>query len=377
MKILIYSDLHFSDPHAEQATAACLRLAEAIREHRPTAVVNCGDTFHTKDAITTTTLHTAAEALRPVCEAIRDVGASHYVISGNHDLGDLAGECTAASLFRFTREDDVHYCPSGTVLALGNDDTKVGFFGYITDRKLREERIQAIRAAECDIVFVHAPLRGAAFNPWGKIDESDDSLDPSVFGAPLVIAGHYHHPQRIVTGSTTVIVVGSPCYYTWGDGISMDNGVPLPRGFGLLERDRRGEFSFDSIENSSAIVRHTIREDKSKHVPVAVADLRGILQVVPAERLRVRIVGEAANELALAIQRDIIPTYPSLTLTLTSQSIDPVLPAVQEVEYTPVDIDSGALLKRALFELEVEDRDAVCALATDIWKEVASAPRSA
>lgn len=340
--ILCYSDLHFSDPHADEAIKACASFARLVREHKPTAVVNLGDTFHVKDAVTTRTLNAASKGLGLICDAAKSVEAKHFVISGNHDSGDNLGvESSASVLFL----GGASLQPTGTTVEmLGRT---FGFFGYVNDRKKSASLLKPMLAATPDMVFAHLPILYAHFNA-SRTDESSLAMDPADMGTKHLVAGHYHHPQLFFSKNTDVVIVGSPCYYTWGDSVWVEEEGVVHRGFLAIDVCGDGTFDFTRYPNRTCVVRHTFRLDVDGKNP----DLSSIIEAHPQQEVRFRLVGYSPEAVAAITEK-----YQTSKVKIGSTSAlrSPVMPDAPEVGFVPGDIDFASLLDRVLSETELTE----------------------
>ena len=351
LRILFYSDLHFSDAHASEAQSAIRCLIRWVGVLKPNLLVNLGDTFHQKDNVSTLTLSLVAESFRELRDSLPST-TIHFGISGNHDIAVRDGSRSAADVLRLAW---VSMAPSGSVLdAFG---FKLGWLGYVEDAAKRQEAIEAIR--EADVLFAHAPFLGAKFNAK-QSEEGSTALDPSRLGPSLLVVGHYHHPQVLRTKTCETIIVGSPAYYTWGDSVTfleaeggdVDSkgkvGDIVPRGFLLLELSRAEEGSMSwqatRLRNENARVLMTV---DSRGAASRAAD---VASVHNGQSISYRVTGSEADEVA-GVLTEVFKDRTNIRVTTRSSLKPSGLPTGPEaVDFQVGDVDYGKLLDRVLQE---------------------------
>lgn len=344
LRVLLYSDLHFADPHLEAASLALLRLQAYLVEHKPDAVVNLGDTFHSKDYVSSRTLSAVSTALREIRDICDEVHIPHFVLSGNHDIADRSGDEYSSDILALA--PSIRVVRSGSIEEVGG--FKLGFLNY---RPKHEDVLKDIRRVSgADAVFSHLPLHGALFNPTRA---EEGGIEPSTLGCRWIFSGHYHHPQVMRSSACTTVIVGSPCYYTWGDEVMFDEKGVVPRGFLLVDFEKKAggkpiSVQFQRLPNTYAEVRHTARVNISTEVRDEQQTVESIRESLGKnQKLKVRAIGESAEELAASdFGQDV-------QFTLTSATRRVALPDAPEVKVHLADVDHGALIERVIAESDM------------------------
>lgn len=349
LRALLYSDLHFADPHLEAVSLALLKLQAYIVEHKPDLLINLGDTFHTKDYVSSKTLSAVSLAMRDIRDLCADLKIGHLVLSGNHDIADRKGEEFSSEILALDRS--VVLVPSGKVVTCGSmsDPLKLGFINYRPNVEDVKADAAALVRAGCDAVCVHLPLLGAMFNPT-RSDEGGVSAKD--LGIKWIFAGHYHHPQVMKSGSSTTVIVGSPSYYTWGDEVMFDEHGVVPRGFLLVDFAREGKtplsVKYRRLPNTYAEVRHTARVNTKVDADSEAALIDTLKDsLAPSQKLRVRAVGDGTEEL---VDRD-CGEHVSFTTSSSLRKVE--LPDAPEVTVQLGEVDHEALISRVISESDI------------------------
>lgn len=209
LKILCISDIHLdypSDPN-DRSLELFRRTSEwfvgLIKEHKPDAVINLGDTNHRDGGMSAGTISLMYEFFNPIFDACLDIDADFFTIIGNHD--------------QYTRNGDLHVMEQlkwgyGEVIDVATireiKGIPIGLVPYRRDLGEYTESLKQVEGAH--MIFTHMDIVGARMNS-GII--SSHGMDPSNFASVPVFNGHYHYPHDI----EGVSVIGSPQYTQYRD----------------------------------------------------------------------------------------------------------------------------------------------------------------
>lgn len=363
MKLLLYSDVHWGDSTIESCTLALQSLGDYVDEYRPDVVINLGDTFHPKDAVSARTLSAATRAFDTLCQRVAIACADHFAIHGNHDVGDRAGAVSSAEILRLAgvRFPDREY----------RLDTGNGVIGFLSFGGEADDirAVAGIMADSCSVIVSHVPLLGAIFAP-GKADTDGHALDAAGLGVARVFSGHYHHPQTFRAGDTEVCVVGSPAYHTWGDlVIAGADGKALPRGFVLVDTD---DWSVRRLPARGVTVRHTLRPDDLLGDKREARDrwLAWIREAHPDNPIALRIASRDDAEAAIAIAQELATDLPEGIEVRATATLRTNLPTLGEIKFESEQADTRMLLDRLLTEAGFGEDSAVRARTFEIYEQV-------
>lgn len=176
-----------------------------------------------------------------VLRAIADM-VPVYLLPGNHDAHDRAGNCYALDLYGELRINNVHVLKFGEPIDFvraGGPALCLHSFPWVPD-KLMSERVErsviSLDSRKVNMALVHVGVRGAT--DGGMV--MTGGLDVSTFkGFARVYSGHIHHPQSHVydeelnesaEGMGVLQYLGSPLHLTFTD--AQDK-----RGFWCLDID--------------------------------------------------------------------------------------------------------------------------------------------
>ncbi len=127
-----------------------------------------------------------------------------YVIDGNHDLSGKGHEVVSA-LKPLRNMPSVTWVPFNEVARIGD----MALVPYGPDM------VDVIKNGSAKVLVSHFGLSEATLNSGISIISDISMKDLSNY--ELVLLGHYHKPQIIKRGSTTLYYVGSPIQLDWGE----------------------------------------------------------------------------------------------------------------------------------------------------------------
>ena len=157
-------------------------VANQILEFKPKVVVNCGDTFHNTEFISSMTLHGAAIALDMIAKACQEVGAHHIIIPGNHDILIQDPSKVITSITPLTGFGEI--CLKRHIHEVNG--FKIGIVPYNSDHERAYSDLVELQN-QCDLLVTHLDFCGAQYDT-GRISES--KIEPN-FDVP-VISGDLH-----------------------------------------------------------------------------------------------------------------------------------------------------------------------------------------
>lgn len=356
-RLVIYSDMHWGDAGLAECEAAADDLADLVAAVDPDVVLNLGDTFHAKDAVSSRTLDAFATKMQRVR------AKSHLVLSGNHDASDRAGEVTSARVLSLLGADVV---TGSKIITVG--DTAIGLLSHTSDAQALNEHARTLARDLRGVgyaVFSHVPIRGAAFNAK-SVEESPDALDRSVLGdgIKLLFSGHYHHPQ-VLPGVPEVVICGSPSYLTWGDNVWFEAGSAVPRGFLVVEIERTGA-TYRRVAAQRTTVRLSVpvRQLNPVNPMGSVQSLvDNVRRVHPNNPLVVRLASESderkhVEAVLERLQAEAETCTPGVTYTATTSG-RLTLPGTQQIRVASV--EAKPLLRSVVAGLDrtIEERAAI------------------
>lgn len=365
-RIVVYSDMHWGDAWLSECQAAAADLYDLVQDASPDAVVNLGDTFHAKDSISSRTLDAFATSMG----RLRG-GPPHFVLSGNHDANDRAGEVTSARLFEMIGAQVI--TGSAVVDIAG---VPFGVLSHTSDAQAMRESASRIAADLVSrggtTVLSHVPIQGVAFNAQ-SVEESAHALSENDLAAGVrhVISGHYHHPQH----RSRVVVCGSPSYLTWGDSVWYESGRAIPRGFLLLCSTPAG-LSYERVATARTTVRLTLQTRNINPLnPMSTVHthITAVRAVHPSNTIIVRIASDADDrkpvEAILEKLRAQAEMTPNVVYTATTSG-RLSLPGVAQIK--PAAVEVRPLLRDVVSRLDrtVEERAKILARAEHFLPQV-------
>lgn len=215
MKIAVTADIHFSayaqDPMVEDKPERLNSLYNAwtnmINDCKDMGIYNvaiAGDLLHNKSIIYTTAQDMMLQLFR------ESYDMNFFVIDGNHDLSGKGSESVSAlkSLESLEYVKWISYQSNGEIV-YQMDGGKIAFMPYFPGM---QEHIKNVKA---DIFISHFGLSEAMLSSGISIQSSIKASDLKHF--KLVVLGHYHMPQAMVSGPTHIYYTGSPIQLDWGE----------------------------------------------------------------------------------------------------------------------------------------------------------------
>lgn len=325
-KILVFSDLHLRPLELESGSKALGQLTHTIRETQPSAVVFCGDLFHTKSIMYASATKCFSDYLDSLNrEGLINPDRKMYLIIGNHDYATLH---TVHSLEQFKKHQNVIVVEEATRIS-----DKIGLVSYCHDQSRLDSELDKLPG--CDMIFGHFDIN--TFELTAGYEERHAYLSPGYFsnrGYRLVVSGHLHVPQDKNYGSMQITYVGSPYTVDWG------------------ESDQQKRFLMvdtDTYETSSIPTHLTLH----KTITVSTRDK---LPELPASELaagihfRVKVTGtmeeHAVWEKPSKYQALVVPVVEGSKSSRLDVSVSEDPDSILE-RYTAMELAKGALLPEA------------------------------
>lgn len=191
-RILFIGDPHLKINRFDLARRFLAWLNTLIEEQRPDLVVNLGDTFDTHAVLRSEIL---SEFMAHV-DHVRSLGIPYVYLLGNHDMYK-PNDSTYHALKPF----------KGKIPGLYVVDETQDLFG-MTFVPYQHDPLN-FPTTTLPVCVAHQTMLGA---DYGAI-RANDGVDPrSISGCQVLISGHIHTRQQVVSseGGPTVIYVGSP-----------------------------------------------------------------------------------------------------------------------------------------------------------------------
>jgi DNA repair exonuclease SbcCD nuclease subunit len=213
MKYAVVADVHLSkyaqdtivessglpDTLHQLKTVLC-DIADYCVENGIPNIIIAGDILHGKSIIYAIAQKVMLDYFRRYNEQIQFI-----VIDGNHDLSGK-GEDVVSALEGLEGEDNVLWFRYDKPLRIRN----IMYVPYSYNME------KTIRDNEADILISHFGLNEATLSSGISIKTKIGMRD-LVGRYKLVILGHYHKPQEIITDDISVYYTGSPIQLDWGE----------------------------------------------------------------------------------------------------------------------------------------------------------------
>lgn len=217
MKFLITADIHLSrygQDKIEETSNLPERLHSletvlyemanyAIENHIPHMII-AGDMLHGKSII----YAIAQDLMLKFFNYFKDQ-ITFWVIDGNHDLSGKGSDAVSALRSLETVSNVMWVAHKGS-LHHYDEGSDILFIPYSHDVSNR------VKSDKADILISHFGLNEGVLNSGISII-SDIKLKDLAGKYKLVLLGHYHKPQEIITETIQVYYVGSPIQLDWGE----------------------------------------------------------------------------------------------------------------------------------------------------------------
>jgi len=215
MKLAITADIHFSAYAQDQLIEGRPERLNSLYKTLNNMVSECkkqdvnticlaGDLLHNKSIIHTT----GQDRLLAFIEEHQDI--HFYAIDGNHDLSGKGTDSVSAlkSLEPYKHVTWVSHQSKGQKYKY-IDDGRVALLPYYPGMQ------ESIKEIKSDILISHFGLSEAMLSSGISIQSNIKASDLKRF--KLVVLGHYHLPQAMVSGKTHMYYTGSPIQLDWGE----------------------------------------------------------------------------------------------------------------------------------------------------------------
>jgi hypothetical protein len=212
-RLVLISDIHFSVPTLEPASAALRMALDKARELYIPLVI-AGDLTDTKAII-------RAEVANRLIELFREFDdVSVYVLVGNHDLINEKGTEHALNFLT----------PYASIIdqldfTMFHRDLNIGLIPYFSDTTALQELLKTYDTGTTLIMH-----QGVQTADMGHYVQDKSSLPKECFSKLRVISGHYHLKQDIQCGPERDDYVGTFSYI----------GNPYTLGFGEAKHGMKG-----------------------------------------------------------------------------------------------------------------------------------------
>lgn len=257
-------------------------LGKALVDPNVTAIIFCGDFFHTHGNIN-------AEVLQSIHEIFKKVGIIGGLsprlvfLLGNHDMVDKRRSISALSAL----------APYGDVvtepmLADFGSGHRIGLVPYFETKEELVTELNRMYDSNIDFLFLHQGISGVPINSTGFV--INEALTPEMIPNSVLaaFAGHYHSHKQV---SSNLWIPGSMNQLTWTD-VGEDRGwlevtyderdsrdvqvkhIPTrsPKFMYKTDKDILGDIrgNYVRIDCSSGANVKAIKEEASKYNPLSI-----------------------------------------------------------------------------------------------------------
>lgn len=211
MKFLFTADIHLSRYAQDKVDSksnlperlhsiknALYSMGEYCQDNDIDLFIIGGDIMHTKSVI----YSIAQDIMLDFFEKYEDI--EFWVLDGNHDLSGK-GQGALSSLRPLHHVQNVEWISRNPV---GNDDFVCIPYSY--------EVVNQVKKDERKILISHFGLSEGVLNSGISI-VSQIKLNDLIGKYDLVLLGHYHKPQEIISDDIKLYYVGSPIQLDWGE----------------------------------------------------------------------------------------------------------------------------------------------------------------
>jgi DNA repair exonuclease SbcCD nuclease subunit len=211
MKFLFTADIHLSRyaqdkvdadtnlPERLHSIKQCLySMADYCYDNDIGTFVIGGDIMHSKSII----YSIAQQLMLDFFEQYKDL--EFFVLDGNHDLSGK-GKDAISSLRSLNSVDNVNWVSENPMSDL-----------HILHIPYSYNIVDQVKQGKRKVLISHFGLNEGMLNSGISI-QSDISLNDLIEKYELVLLGHYHKPQEIITDQIKLYYVGSPIQLDWGE----------------------------------------------------------------------------------------------------------------------------------------------------------------
>jgi DNA repair exonuclease SbcCD nuclease subunit len=177
-------------------------MVDDCKEREVDTICIAGDLLHNKSIIHTT----AQDAMLDFFRESYDM--KFIVIDGNHDLSGKGSDSVSA-LKSLDEHDYIDWISFQSKMQTHKQIDNVAFMPYFPGMQ------DHIKNIEADILISHFGLSEAMLSSGISIQSSIKASDLKHF--KLVVLGHYHMPQAMLSGPTHIYYTGSPIQLDWGE----------------------------------------------------------------------------------------------------------------------------------------------------------------
>jgi hypothetical protein len=284
MKFLFYSDLQIdrsNTMYAEFVQSTLTHLASVVQERKPDYLINLGDVLDGFGHVTVQDLTYTYDWMEYLGDLMQGRGLPsprHWILKGNHDIGDKEGLHSTVHVLSCDMMNEVHKeLNTPEIEGFGH----VLVIPYTNNYASVRAELEKMRGLPVKAIFAHTDWIG--IRPSIKSGHiSTDGLDAGRFADLFpdvpIFTGHYHTPMAI----GNLNVVGSPLYKDFSDVLT-----DLPRGFLLWDTEAK---EIERIENPSTYYCAEVRAEDSQ-------SLRAQCDVLLPNKDRLKVKVYAPNSL--------------------------------------------------------------------------------
>ncbi len=204
MIILRVGDPHVKPNNIDEADALMNFVVGQALKFSPHRIEILGDLFHTHSILRLEVIEfwdNWLEHLADICETI--------VLVGNHDQsGDYGSASNALSVFKHIKNKK---------LKIVENARHEGIFAYLAyhhDHKELVLKANNMAALGAKVLVCHQTFDGSKYESGMY---APDGIDPALFHYDLIISGHIHSTQTIISPTQTVIYPGTAKWDTASD----------------------------------------------------------------------------------------------------------------------------------------------------------------
>ena len=204
MLILRIGDPHVKPSNIDESDALMSFVNDMVLKYKPQRIEILGDLYHTHSLIRLEVQDFWNQWLDTLSEA-----AELFVLVGNHDQsGDYNSQSNALSVFNHIKKRN---------LKIIDNARHEGPFAYLAYHHNHEELVlkaNNMAALGAKVLVCHQTFDGSKYESGMY---APDGIDPALFHYDLIISGHIHSTQTIVSPTQTVIYPGTAKWDTASD----------------------------------------------------------------------------------------------------------------------------------------------------------------
>lgn len=215
MRILRIGDPHIRLNNLEESEKLLHFINDKILELCPDRVEILGDLFHTHSIVRLEVLD--------FWENWIDVLTAHedkdfYILRGNHDMsGSEESSISALLAFKHIKK------PNLRIIEHPKTNGIYGYISYYSDNEKFIQIANSLAEEGAKVLVCHQTFQGSQYENGFY---APDGIDASRINIPLIISGHIHKHQILVSSNQTIIYPGTPKWDNASDA-NEDKGIWL------------------------------------------------------------------------------------------------------------------------------------------------------